>query len=159
MVASADIGDLNGDGYEDLVLGNPTDSTNGTWTGAVHIYEGGTSTHSLEMTYEQADFSVFGDSTSDRLGFIDVGDLDANGLADLVVSSAAGGGEAYLFYGPIKTNQSVTDATAHIDGIGNTHCFLYSNLADIDQDGSSDLMATCPESASGGLHILFGVAM
>jgi hypothetical protein len=137
---------LDGDGYEDLVLGNPADSTNGTCTGAVHIFEGGSTAIPGSMTFGQADFGVYGTSRSDRLGFVNIGDLDASGLSDIVISSAAGEGEAYLFYGPIKADKSVTDATAHITGFDNAHCFLNSTLADIDQNGSSDLVATCPET-------------
>lgn len=111
------------------------------------------------MDYEQADFSVYGDDSTDRLGLVQVGDLDANGLSDIVISSAADGGEAFLFYGPIRGDACVSDATAHVEGIGNTHCFQYVTLADIDQDGSSDLMATCPETVESGLHILLGVSM
>ena len=38
-------------------------------------------------------------------------------------------------------------------------CLTSQTLADIDQDGSSDLVATCPETESRGLHILLGTSM
>ena len=56
-VASA--GDLNGDGYADLVIGVPRD---GSDAGAVYIYEGGISMDAI------ADFTVTGSNAGDKLG-------------------------------------------------------------------------------------------
>lgn len=155
-VVSADIGDLNGDGYEELVLGNILDNTNGTSAGAAFVFEGGAAEFPSALAYSHALSGMYGNA-GDQLGIVTVGDMDANGLEDVVVASL-NRGEANLFYGPINSDTQVGDASAHIAGYNDGICFWPTSLGDIDQDGSSDLIVACAESAV-GLQILLGTPM
>ncbi len=100
------MGDFNGDGYADIAVGAPTAaSTNPTYwdyeTGAVYLFDSAgnagvasASYASATVTYQGILYSQFccgGDQFGHALG---VGDINADGYADLVVTSS----RAFLTY-------------------------------------------------------------
>lgn len=155
-VVSVAFGDLNGDAYEELVLGNMLDSTNGDSAGAAFIFQGGADEFTPSLAYSQAAAGVYG-STGESLGLVTVGDTDGNGIEDMILA-AVGGTDAYLFYGPVNSDKSSSAASAHITGYERGVCFWPLSLGDIDQDGSADLIVSCAESDF-GLQILMGTPM
>ena len=103
-------GDVNGDGFSDLVVGAPGESTNATSAGAAYILlgpESGTvgaqSTTDLYYTYAKA----LGETLDDNAGYTVSagGDIDGDGLSDILVGahmeSTAGieAGAVYLLSG------------------------------------------------------------
>jgi hypothetical protein len=155
-VVSAAFGDMNGDGYEELLLGNMLDSTNGDSAGAAFIFQGGAAELSASLAYTQAKAGIYGEA-GEQLGLVTIGDVDANGLEDTVLASVNGTG-ASLFYGPVTSDRDSDDAAAHITGYESGLCFWPLALSDIDQDGSADLIVSCAES-SFGLQVLLGTPM
>lgn len=146
--------DINGDGFFDLVLGGTGSYGFGlpNTTGVVNIFYG--STNGIATTPEgilngEVNFSNFGTS-------IALGDLDADGYADLVVGAPgynAGAidsptnryGKVYIFYGSstgIKGTSSATIATAKfaLSSPTNQNRYGYAlDIGDVNGDGFMDL--------------------
>ena len=93
-------GDVNGDGYSDVIVGAPYNHAGGFYAGRAYISFGGTSMDStidVTMTGEAAD-DWFGTSVSTA------GDVNGDGYSDVIVGAplnAAGGfeaGRAYVYF-------------------------------------------------------------
>lgn len=82
-LSSAAAGDVNGDGFSDLAVGNPYDNARGTFSGRVYLYLGG-DTGTLDTADEILTGEIAGGRFSSTL--TTAGDLDGDGLADLIVN-------------------------------------------------------------------------
>ncbi len=100
-VASA--GDINGDGFHDVVVGAMRTSVNGQRRGGAYIYLGGEGT-SLDNI---SDGALVGAAPGDEFGVsvASAGDINRDGFADVVVGAhnhdpqGVGAGSAYLYLG------------------------------------------------------------
>ncbi|HND00185.1 MAG TPA: hypothetical protein PKW90_28915, partial [Myxococcota bacterium] len=107
QVAAAD---MNDDGVDEAFLGAYGDDAAGrSAAGAVYVFGYRSSGTYLATT---CDWSIYGESVDDNLGRrpLTFGDVDGNGVADLLVSSnsddggAVNAGAAWLIYGPTTTS-------------------------------------------------------
>ena len=136
-------GDLNDDGYDDLIVGASGASSS---AGAIYVVLGPLT---ADMDLSSADISFSGVASGDEAGVsIAVGDSDGDGLADLVMgadyndTSATNAGAAYLFYGPFTAGTaSLSSAAAEIGG-SNSNARAGGSIAfgDVDSDGYDDLL-------------------
>ena len=160
-------GDFNGDGYDDLAIG---DSYNATSKGIMYLYKGTAS--GLQESYT----SIPGQNANDRFGYaVSVGNLNNDAYDDLIVSavyypSGAATGRLYIFFGRADFFTSVTsysNADLYIDaeqaasrfgGIDKT------GVGDYNNDGWQDLAIGAyrynPGSKvnAGRTYVLFGGA-
>ena len=119
----AAIGDVDGNGAIDLAVGAPGDDTGGINRGAVHVLlrdEHGAVLRTdylasgMSGLHELNDFDHFGSSISA------VGDLDGNGVTDLIVGSpgdntgGGGVGAAYLLYLEVEDGRVVVDRSTRL---------------------------------------------
>lgn len=162
------LGDTNGDGHVDLVVGAPgfTDSAN--QQGAVFVVLGPLDT-SRDLASADAMFS--GRNEEDLAGSaVDLsGDLNRDGNADLVVGAPgadSGGSEsggAYAFYGPVSGTgvlgaaDIIINATTAGDAVGASVRFG----GDLNGDGLEDLLLGAPVSDvaaldAGATYVLMG---
>ena len=134
----ATAGDVNGDGYADVVVGA---NAYGGYTGRAYVYLGGASglatTAATTLTGETGAFSSFGGSVATA------GDVNGDGYADLVVgarSAAGGNGRAYVYLGG-ATGLATTAATT-LTGETTTSVFgdSVATAGDVNGDGYADVV-------------------
>jgi hypothetical protein len=160
---AASAGDINGDGYEDLVVGEPMNSDPGLSTGKAYIFFGGPNTGNkpnITLT-GRANYSYFG------LSVAGAGDVNGDGFDDVMVGAMDYSlatytyyGSAYIFFGGAQMD---TDPDVAIHGTQ-----LYSGMGasvagvgDVNGDGYDDVLVGEPYNNSGGTyrgaaHLLFG---
>ena len=100
----ADAGDVNGDGFADLIVGAVNDGDGGARAGAAYLVLGPI-TGTLEL--QQADFKFVGEVADDLAGsrVASAGDIDNDGLGDVLIvaeqhdEGGTDAGAAYLLYG------------------------------------------------------------
>jgi len=149
-------GDLDGDGYDDLVVGAPEEATAGTGSGAVYVVLGPVSG---TVSAGSADAVISAESSDDYLGssLSSGSDLDGDGTADLIIgarledSGGANAGAAYLALSPLVGSIDIADVGARIDGSG-AGDGLGSAVAggDLSGDGTDDAVVGAPRSDDSG---------
>ena len=131
------MGDVDGDGINDVVTSAPSKNIGGAGAGRIYVY----STRSGKLLW-----SVDGHA-GDQLGrgIECAGDTDHDGVPD-VIASAPGSGKTYVFSG--KTGRVLLMLTAENkeDNFGNH----VSTAGDVDHDGHADVAVGAPANSAGG---------
>ncbi|MCY7361177.1 MAG: integrin alpha, partial [Ignavibacteria bacterium] len=152
-------GDLNGDGFDDIIIGAPDNDAGGTDAGKVYIYYGGTIINNI------VDVVIIGEAAGDRLGVAvsGAGDVNGDGYSDVIVG--AGGynsntGKANIYFGgPVMNN--IPDVTFTGENINDGFGYAVSTADDVNGDGYSDVIigAQSYNSSAGKTYIYFGGAV
>lgn len=147
-------GDVNGDGYSDLSVGASKWDNGQTDEGKVSLYPGGPMGLAFSPTWTwepNVAYAQFG--LTMRSG----GDLNGDGLSDLVVASSDSGanplfneGKAWAFLGSAASGLETTPVWSYSSG----QAYAYfgrslSAVSDFDGDGYSDLVVGAPEYDNG----------
>jgi hypothetical protein len=161
------LGDLDGDGRDEVAIGAPDDDDAGENTGAIFILEGGTSpasTDELDLVFRGA----WGD---DRAGVsLTAGDFDQDGETDLVIGAPAHGdgasanGKVYVVNGPLRAASSTLAlASVRLYGGAASDAFgtAVAAIGDTDADGYPELAVGAPGqdtagSAAGAVYVFEG---
>jgi hypothetical protein len=142
-------GDVNGDGYGDVVVGAYHNDTGGWNAGAAYMFLGGASMDNIpDATLRgTADEMLFGQSVSNA------GDLNGDGYGDLVVGSGANsggyGGRAYLFFGG-SAPDGVSDVTLYAGAYGDAFGYSVSGAGDVNADRFDEVIIGAWGNDSGG---------
>ena len=148
----AGAGDVNGDGYADLVVGiadwDHPNST-GSWydQGAAHVYQGGPAGPAANpsWTYEGGDaWGTVGESVDGA------GDVNGDGYADVIVGEPGYGadvGRAHIFYGSASGLAATPGRT--LGGVGNYDDFgeTVGTAGDVNADGYADVIIGAPDAS------------
>ena len=157
LTATGGHGDLDGDGYDDIVAGAYGDDDAGTDAGAVYIVLGPVSG---TVAASSADGKILGEASGDNAGELTaVGDLDGDGYDDVVVVAQDAGfyGVTYVLAGPFSTSWSLATPEAEITtarAIGPTSV---SADGDVDPDGQDDLLLGFAADTASGTYAGTGV--
>ena len=83
------VGDVNGDGFDDLVIGAPSNGDAGSQAGKAYLILGHARPWSMRQSLADADASFLGENAGDSAGFAvaAAGDVNQDGLADFLVGA------------------------------------------------------------------------
>ncbi len=175
-------GDINGDGFDDLLIGAYGAGPNGSFSGSSYVVFGGNNGFDPDINLETLDggtgFRLDGVAAGDYSGFAvsAVGDINADGIDDLVIGApladpnGISSGSSYVVFGSSNGFASVINLSTlsgsngfRIDG-GAANDFsggVVSAAGDINGDGIDDLIIGAigadPNGInSGSSYVIFG---
>jgi len=139
-------GDVNGDGFDDLIVSAPYDDNNGTDSGSVRVFSGPDGT--VLYTWN-------GDSAGDYFGYSvsGAGDVNGDGFADLIVgaygddNNGGDSGSARLFSGQNGTVLYTWNGDSAGDFFGHS----VSGAGDVNGDGFADLIVEAHRDDNNGV--------
>ena len=141
------VGDVDGDSYDDLLVGATGAGSLTTASGDAYLYLGGSDMSAVELSTTDADTILAGSAAGSQTGYrvAGVGDMTGDGVDDLVVSApghTVRRGITYLVSSPATGIVSVDNAEHY--WIGETaDDYAGQSLAgagDVDGDGMSDVL-------------------
>ena len=148
-VSVASAGDVNGDGFSDVIVGASENDAAGTDAGRAYIYLGGLAPNAV------ADLTLTGGAAGDHFGYAvaSAKDFNGDGHPDVVVGAygAGGTGRAYVFYGGPALD-AAPDVTFSGEATGDFFGVSVAPAGDVDHDGHGDLIVGAHQNDAGGTN-------
>ncbi|SFD95694.1 integrin alpha [Nitrosomonas sp. Nm166] len=163
-------GDVNGDGFDDVIIGAEFAGGSYDYTGASYVVFGKASGFEAKMNLSSINgtngFSMNGIEKYDRFGHSvsNAGDINGDGFDDLIVSTADRYSKTFSSY-VVLGKASGFDATLDLSSLDGTNGFRLdgeagfersvSNAGDVNNDGFDDVSVNVSQDMS---YIVFGKA-
>jgi len=150
--AVAGVGDVDGDGLPDFVIGAPNHQSGSLRPGAVYLFLGASVSGGGGFMVSSADALYIGAVAGEEVGasVAGAGDVDGDGYDDVLVGAPGarhdGGtdnGAAYLFYGGPAPDWSAPDLVLYGDEDDRLGAAV-AGPVDVDHDGHHDLVIAAP---------------
>jgi hypothetical protein len=173
----AGAGDINGDGFDDVIVGAPYGSKGGDYAGQAYVIYGSVAAKDVKLGNLRPDqgFLIQGDAAGDLTGWsvASAGDVNGDGFDDLIIGApygskgGDGAGQAYLVFGgktlsdidlkSLGTSQGLVLAGGVEGGYAG---MSVSAAGDINGDGFGDLLVGAPTAngTAGGAYVILGGA-
>ena len=149
-------GDVNGDGYDDIIIGAPQNGFAGIYSGRAYIYYGGINVNSV------ADVILTGEAANNFFGYSvsTAGDVNSDGYSDVLVGAygySSNTGRSYIYYGgPVMNNTADVIMTG--ENANDQFGYSVSAAGDVNGDGYKDILtgANGNNSSTGSAYIYLG---
>ncbi len=158
----AGVGDVDGDGLDDLLIGATGLDSGGLDAGGAHLVLG-PATAGGSLTGAAA--TLVGEDAGDAAGLMvaGAGDVDQDGRPDLLVGAPSrdefgtNAGKAYVVFGPVTGTVDLGTAAVALGGSAAVDWFGWSGAgrADLTGDGEDDLVVGAFNGGTGGTAYLF----
>jgi hypothetical protein len=153
-------GDVNGDGYDDILIGAVGNDEGGSAAGQTYLILGKETGWSIDTPLDSADASFIGEADYNYSGFSvsSAGDVNGDGYDDMLIGASRYGsytGQSYLIFGkPAGWSMDVSLSLADASFIGeaaNDMCgWSVSSAGDVDRDGYDDILIGAHLNSEGG---------
>ncbi len=174
--AVAPAGDIDGDGWPDLVMGAPGSDDGGEDAGKAYLFLAASLPSSGSVSVSDADTSFIGEAAGDAAGasVTGAGDLDADGLDDLAFGAAGSddaaedAGKVYILLAESLASASevaLADADYSITGeAAGDNLGTVAGVGDVDADGWADLLIGAPGNDDGAdnggkAYLVYGIEL
>ncbi len=173
----AGAGDVNHDGYDDVILGSTFLDPNGNYSGGAFVVYGSAEPKPVDLgSAGPWGFAIEGGAAVDFAGAVaGAGDVNNDGFDDVIVGARGvdangnGAGAGYVIYGPGHTVDLGALSTAQgfrIDGAAasDNAGFAVAGAGDLNADGFHDVIVSAHNasphavSQAGSAHLVFGAA-
>jgi|GEM_PF-2342897 len=164
-------GDVNGDGYSDIIIGAENYDTVLSNDGGAFVYYGSASGLGADGTPANADWSAGSNQASAYFGYSvgTAGDVNSDGYSDVIVGATGydngenSEGRAYVYYGSASGLSGTADWTGEGDQAIALFGYSVGTAGDVNGDGYSDVIVGAPyvdypENGEGRAYVYYGSA-
>jgi len=157
------VGDVNGDGFDDIIIGASGNDEGGNSAGQAYLIMGKASGWAMDVDLENASASFYGEAASDKAGYAvsGAGDVNGDGLWDILIGAhqnTEGGslaGQTYLILGKtsgwtMDVNLSNSDASFMGEDENDMAGYAISGAGDVNGDGYDDILIGAYGDDDGG---------
>ena len=181
-VSVSSAGDVNGDGYDDIIIGAPFTDYNGLRSGSSYVVFGKASGFSASIEFSALDgsngFRLDGENQWDRIGFSvsSAGDVNGDGYDDLIMGAHGAepngwqSGSSYVVFGKASGFDAIMELSSldgsngfRLDGVNryDNSGISVSSAGDVNGDGYDDVIigawgAGNSGPYSGSSYVVFG---
>ena len=161
--AVAGAGDVNGDGYDDILIGAKGDSEGGTESGQTYLILGKTSGWAMDTDLSASDASFRGEDENDNSGcsVAGAGDVNGDGYDDILIGAqldddgGSNAGQTYLILGKdsgwaMDADLSISDASFWGESSYHLSGESVAGAGDVNGDGYDDILIGASGCSDGG---------